>query len=256
MVKGIDVSGTQKDINWKEVKKDGIKFAILKIGNIYDAESNYVDSKFERNYEKCLENNISVGIYVYNYCNEIDTVIQGAEWIIEKLRNRKLQFPIYIDMEDKTLIKEGRKKLTDISIKFMEAIQENGYKAGVYANLNWFKNYLDSSKFLDYSIWVAQTEVEKCDYTENYDIWQFTHTGKINGIVGNVDVNYLINMNLLNVNENNEMVYIVQPGDNLTQIANKYNTTWQKIYTDNKIVIGNNPDLIQIGTKLIIKEDN
>lgn len=59
--------------------------------------------------------------------------------------------------------------------------------------------------------------------------------------------------NLLNNIIENKIIYIVQPGDNLTCIARKYNTTWQEIYNSNKEVIGNNPDLIQIGTKLIIK---
>ena len=169
------------------------------------------------------------------------------------MKNKKIQLPIYIDMEDSTLLQEGKEKLTNLCIEFLKIIKENGYKAGVYANLDWFKNYLDDSKFADFSIWVAQTEVNKCDYNGKYDIWQFTHEGQLNGIKGYVDIDYLMNDKLLNNIIENKIVYIVQPGDNLTYIARKYNTTWQEIYNSNKEVIGNNPDLIQIGTKLIIK---
>ena len=253
MVIGIDVSGNQGNIQWEEVKQANVKFAILKLGNIYDDEPNYVDSKFSRNYKECTKQNMNIGIYVYNYCNNIDSIIEGAKWVVNKMKNKKIQLPIYIDMEDSTLLQEGKEKLTNLCIEFLKIIKENGYKAGVYANLDWFKNYLDDSKFADFSIWVAQTEVNKCDYNGKYDIWQFTHEGQLNGIKGYVDIDYLKNDKLLNNIIENKIVYIVQPGDNLTYIARKYNTTWQEIYNSNKEVIGNNPDLIQIGTKLIIK---
>ena len=253
MIIGIDVSGNQGNIQWSQVKKSDVKFAILKLGNIYDDEPNYVDSEFSKNYKECIKQNMDIGIYVYNYCNNKDSIIKGAKWVVNKIKNKKIQLPIYIDMEDETLIKEGRDKLTNLCIEFLEIIKENGYKVGVYANLDWFKNYLDDSKFADFSIWVAQTEVNKCDYNKRYDVWQFTHKGKINGVKGYVDINYLVNNNLLNYKGENSITYIVQAGDNLTYIAQKYNTTWQKIYEENKSIIGNNPDIIQIGTKLVIK---
>lgn len=255
MIIGIDVSGNQGNIQWNQVKESNVKFAILKLGNIYDNEPNYVDSKFERNYKKSIEENLDIGIYVYNYCNNIDSIIKGAKWVLDKMKNKKIQLPIYIDMEDKTLIGEGKEKLSQLCIEFSKIIQDGGYKAGIYANLNWFKNCLEDSKFVEYSIWVAQTDVNKCDYNKRHDIWQFTHKGKIKGIEGIVDINYLVNNNLINNEIENRIIYIVQPGDNLTYIAKKYNTTWQKIYEDNKSIIGNNPDLIQVGMKLTIKEE-
>ena len=98
-------------------------------------------------------------------------------------------------MEDKTIKGEGKKSLTEQCVEFCNLIQKAGYKAGVYANLNWFKNYIDASK-LNCSIWVAQYN-NKCTYTGKYDIWQYSSSEKISGISGNVDVNYLYNESIM-----------------------------------------------------------
>ena len=67
-IKGIDVSEFQGNINWDKVKADGIKFAILKLANIYDYDTNYKDSKFDTNYKEAKKRGIKIGAYIYNYC--------------------------------------------------------------------------------------------------------------------------------------------------------------------------------------------
>lgn len=105
MKKGIDVSGFQGTINWEELKaNNSIDFAILKLGNIYDNQSNYLDSKFEYNYQKCISLDIPVGIYIYNYCNESANLLKGIEWFLNILQNRKLSLPIFLDMEKLLLL--------------------------------------------------------------------------------------------------------------------------------------------------------
>lgn len=201
MLKGIDVSGSQGNIDWEKVKNAGNSFAILKLGNIYDTDTNYIDSKFEQNYKNAISNGIKVGVYVYNYCNDINALQKGAKWAIDVLNKRKLDLPVYLDMEDKTIAVEGKNTLTQQCIEFAKIVKEARYKAGVYANLNWLKNYLDASKFdKDVSVWVAQY-YDKCEYTGTYDIWQYTSDGSVNGISGRVDMNYLYNENLINNTE-------------------------------------------------------
>lgn len=51
----------------------------------------------------------------------------------------------------------------------------------------------------------------------------------------------------------NKITYIVKKGDCLSAIAKKYNTSWRKIYEDNKNIIGDNPNIIKPGQVLIIK---
>lgn len=189
-IKGIDVSEFQGNIDWAKVKKDGIEFAILKLGNIYDYDTNYKDSKFDTNYKNAKAQGIKVGAYIYNYCNTVDTLKKGIEWALEKLGNKKLDLPIYLDMEDKDIQGETKATLTNQCNEFAKMIEAAGYRAGVYANLNWLENELNPDDFdKDISVWVAQYNNE-CQYEGKYDIWQYSSKGDVNGISGNVDMNY------------------------------------------------------------------
>ena len=204
MLKGIDVSGSQGNIEWTTLKeKTDTKFTIIKLGNIYDEDENYIDSKFEKNYKECIKNNIPVGVYVYNYCNSIETLKRGANWVLEVLNKRALNLPVYLDMEDKTIVSEGKEALTNQCNEFAKILTNAGYKVGVYANLNWFENYLEAKEFnSNISVWVAQYYKE-CEYEGKYDIWQYSSSGKVDGISGNVDMNYLYNENIIKNTDNN-----------------------------------------------------
>ena len=197
MLKGIDVSEFQGNIDWNKVKNDGVKFAILKLGNIYDTDTNYKDSKFETNYKNARANGIKVGAYIYNYCNTVENLKKGLDWAFEKLSGKELDLPIYLDMEDKTIAVETVDSLTNQCNEFAKIVKEKGYRAGIYANLNWLKNELDPDKFdKDISVWVAQYYKE-CQYEGKYDIWQYTSSGKVSGISGNCDMNYLYNEDIM-----------------------------------------------------------
>ena len=196
-IKGIDVSEFQANVDWNKVKNDGVKFVLLKLGNIYDTDANYKDSKFDTNYKKCKELGIKVGAYIYNYCNTLDNLKKGLKWAFEKLAGKELDLPFYLDMEDKTIAVETVDSLTKQCNEFAKLVKEKGYRAGVYANVNWLKNELNPSKFdKNLSVWVAQYYKE-CQYEGKYDIWQYTSSGKVNGISGNCDMNYLYNEDII-----------------------------------------------------------
>lgn len=197
MIKGIDVSEFQGKIDWDKVKKDGVEFALLKLGNIYDYDSNYKDSKFDTNYKKARAQGIKVGAYIYNYCNTVDTLKKGLEWAIGKLDGKKLDLPFYLDMEDKDIQGETKASLTNQCNEFAKYVKNKGYQAGVYANLNWLKNELNPDDFdKDISVWVAQYYKE-CQYTGKYDIWQYASDGSVSGVSGNYDMNYLYNEDII-----------------------------------------------------------
>lgn len=189
-IKGIDVSEFQGNIDWDKVKNDGVEFVILKLGNIYDYDENYKDSKFDTNYKNARAQGIKIGAYIYNYCNTVDTLKEGLKWAFEKLENKKLDMPIYLDMEDKDIQGESKATLTKQVNEFAKYVEGGGYRAGVYANVNWLKNELNPADFdKDVSVWVAQYYKE-CQYDKKYVIWQYTSRGKVDGISGNVDMNY------------------------------------------------------------------
>ena len=196
-IKGIDVSEFQGNIDWDKVENAGVEFAILKLGNIYDYDTNYKDSKFDTNYKNARAKGIKVGAYIYNYCNTVDTLNEGLKWALEKLGNKKLDLPIYLDMEDKDIQGESKASLTEQCNEFAKYVKSKGYEAGVYANVNWLKNELNPNDFdKKISVWVAQYYKE-CQYTGKYDIWQYASDGSVSGISGNCDVNYLYNEDII-----------------------------------------------------------
>ena len=100
-------------------------------------------------------------------------------------------------MEDKDIQGETKATLTNQCNEFAKYVKSKGYRAGVYANVNWLKNELNPSDFnKNISVWVAQYYKE-CQYTGKYDIWQYASNGKVSGISGNCDMNYLYNEDII-----------------------------------------------------------
>lgn len=188
---GIDVSKHQSKIDWEKAK-DKIEFAIIKLGNIFQNDTNNVDEQFERNYSECKRLGIPVGVYVYNYAKTTDKVQAGANFVVEKLKGKTLELPVYIDMEDSRIAPLGKERLTQICIEFNTIIEKAGYWAGVYTNRNWYDNYLNKEEIKKrYTTWIATYTSGTDKYKGEYDIWQNSSTGKIDGINGNVDTNYM-----------------------------------------------------------------
>ena len=200
--KGIDVSHYDGNINWRIVKEH-IDFAILRLGWIGNTHHE-LDTKFEIYYNECKREGIPIGIYVYNYCNSEDTVKSGAEWTVNQLKDKGIDLPIYIDMEDRSIENLGKDKLTSICIAFNTVIENAGYWAGVYANLNWYTNYLNKDTIkARYTTWVAHYGISQDRYVGQYDMLQYSDTGKISGISGNVDMDIMYRDLINEIKESN-----------------------------------------------------
>lgn len=201
--KGIDVSHFQGNIDWNKVKGN-IDFAILRLGWIGNNNNHTLDTKFEKYYNACKSTGIPIGIYVYNYCNSEDTVKSGAEWTVNQLKDKGIDLPIYIDMEDRSIENLGKDKLTSICIAFNTVIENAGYWAGVYANLNWYTNYLNKDTIkARYTTWVAHYGISQDRYVGQYDMLQYSDTGKISGISGNVDMDIMYRDLINEIKESN-----------------------------------------------------
>ena len=138
--KGIDVSQFQGNIDWNVVKEH-VDFAILRLGWIGNSNNHTLDRKFETNYNACKSAGIPIGVYVYNYCYTEEAAKNGAEWAVEQLKDKSIDLPVYIDMEDRSIEDLGKVKITNICIAFNTVVEDAGYTAGVYANLNWYTHY-------------------------------------------------------------------------------------------------------------------
>lgn len=266
MIKGIDISEHNGNIDMGKIKNDGIKFIILRLG--YGKNKNQIDKKFKTNYENAIKNNIPVGIYLYSYATNVNDAQKEAELILQNIKGLKIEYPIFIDMEDADNYKFKRKvsneMCVDICEKFCTTIENAGYYAGIYANLDWLINKLNNKKLDKFDKWIAQWN-DTCTYTKQYGMWQYSNKGQINGINGNVDLNYAIydypsiiknaKLNHLNEVDADITYYTVKPGDNLSTIAEQYNMTWQELYNINKNIIGDNSNLINVGLELKIRRN-
>jgi hypothetical protein len=105
-------------------------------------------------------------------------------------RGKKLKYPVYYDLEeDKLRDKISKQTIADIAQTFCDKLSAKGYTVGIYANKDWFTNYLTDSRFNNWTKWVAQYNTV-CNYKGKYDMWQCSSTGRVPGISGNVDLNY------------------------------------------------------------------
>lgn len=192
MYKGIDVSVHNGIIDWKKVKTL-IDFAILRIG-YGDNVKNQDDKKFYENLKGCIDNNIPFGVYLYSYATNrehLDSEIMHTKRILESMNIKP--FCVYFDMEDSTTEFLGKETLTEYALTYCREIKKLGYKTGVYANQNWFNNFLDCKRIYDdgNSIWCAKYSNNEPNIPAEYDIWQYTSDGFIDGIEGRVDKNYM-----------------------------------------------------------------
>lgn len=177
----IDVSEHQGVIDWEKVMYH-IDGAILRCGYGGDYEDQD-DSQFKRNADECTRLGIPFGVYLYSYAKSIQAAQYEADHVLRLIKGYKLAYPVYLDLEQPGT-ENGAVERAHV---FGDIIEEAGYWCGVYANLNWWENYLPG---LDrFTKWVAQYN-RVCEYTGSHlDIWQYTSKGSVPGIKGNVDMN-------------------------------------------------------------------
>lgn len=206
MKKIIDISQHQGNINLSETKASGIHDVILRVGWIGNRQNHTLDTKFINYIEQAIYNNMNIGLYVYSYCNKLDTLENGAYWVVKQFQNYKLHInlPVFLDLEDETISTLSKQELTNHGKRFCEIMKNNGYVAGVYANKYWWENKLNYNELKDYKIWLAQynNKIERPTVDFRVDLWQYTSSGKVAGINGNVDMNYCLECEE-NVNQEN-----------------------------------------------------
>lgn len=181
MAEGIDVSEWQGVIDWRRVKTD---FAVLRAG--YGRLPSQEDRYFRANCEGCTLNGIPFGAYWYSYAESADEASKEAEACLEVIRNRRFEYPIYYDIEEKRTLDTGRTEVSAIIRTFLDTLEQAGYFAGLYMSLDVLNAYTDEEIRSRYAVWVAGYGIPE---PEGYGMWQKSSTGRIDGIKGNVDIN-------------------------------------------------------------------
>lgn len=186
---GIDVSKWQGDIDYQKVKDEGVEFVYIKIGGQNGiGKDYYFDSKFERNIKGFNEVGIPVGLYFYTYADSIEEAEKQALWIIDNIKNYKIDLPIAYDWENWESFNKFHvsfNTLTKTALKFINTLELHGYQGMLYSSKNYLENIWLKN---DSKIWLAHY-ITKTNYEGEYTCWQRTSSAKISGITENtVDV--------------------------------------------------------------------
>lgn len=183
--KGIDVSRWQGTIDWEKVKADGIEFVMVGVGRY---KSNYVDVQLKNNLENANKYGIHVGVYLYSEAVTEEEAREEADFVLDQIEGYKISYPIAFDIEDTVHLALSTKKRTDIAIAFLEVIEEAGYHPMIYASENWFNTKMDLTRLTKYDKWVARW-ADSVSFSP-YTMWQYSATGTVKGISGDVDLDY------------------------------------------------------------------
>ncbi|OPJ60224.1 GH25 family lysozyme [Clostridium oryzae] len=182
-IKGIDVSKWQNRINWSKVKRSGVKFAMIRASY----GSSGVDQMFSANYASAKANGIAVGAYHYSYATTVSRANKEVNFFIKRLKGKKFEYPICVDVEDSCQRGLNKKKLTNIVLTYLRKLSKAGYYPMIYANRTWYTTELDDTRLKVYDHWLAQWGAS-ITYKGKVGMWQYTSSGKVKGINGRVDM--------------------------------------------------------------------
>lgn len=184
MIKGIDVSSYQGNIDW-DTADEQIDFAIIRCGfggNLTSQD----DNKYERNASECTRLGIPFGVYLYSYATTIAEAQSEVDHTLRLIKNKKLEYPVFLDVESEVMSKLDNETLTTVVEYYCKKIEEAGYYVGIYANLDWFINRLNSERLNSFDHWLAQWS-SKPTYQKPFGMWQYSSKLTLNGIDGFVD---------------------------------------------------------------------
>jgi GH25 family lysozyme M1 (1,4-beta-N-acetylmuramidase) len=194
---GIDISGWQGNFDLAQAVREGVKFVILKGGGGDDGL--YKDNRFEENYKKAKALGIPVGVYWFSKAlSESQAKIEAKYFYDNCLKGKQFELPIYIDVENRTQLAIGKRKLTDVIKAWLKTVRGYGYWVGIYSSMSYFNTYMYDDELSNYAHWIAQWSTSKPNYkpANAFGLWQFggeTNYIRSKYVAGQVvDQNYLM----------------------------------------------------------------
>ncbi|MBM6990288.1 MAG: hypothetical protein I3I98_02630 [Mobilibacterium timonense] len=197
-LKGIDVSYAQGAINWQQVASDGVQFAIIRAAyRGYGSGRIVADDWFSTNIRGAIAAGIKVGVYFFSQAVSEAEGREEAEFIVKQISGYDVALPVTIDTEYISGV-SARANALSVPVRtsavkgFCQRVVELGYTPMIYASTSWLNHSLDMSQLAGVKVWVAQY-YDHVTYSGPYTCWQYTSSGRVNGINGNVDMNYWYN---------------------------------------------------------------
>ena len=195
--KGIDVSYHQGEIDWQQVAQDGVEFAFLRVGiRGYGTGKVVLDEQFENNVKGALANGIKVGVYFYSQSVNQEEVLEEARVVLEQIAPYRVTGPVVYDAEkvdNSRTSNLSAAERTDMAITFCETVKEAGYRPMVYLNLDTAFTMVELERLEAYDKWFAHYGTDMY-YPYDYKIWQYSESGRVAGINGDVDLNISFEM--------------------------------------------------------------
>lgn len=192
-ISGIDISTYQGQPNFEKVKKAGVKFVMARAG----FGGGTVDNQFHRNARECNRCGIPLGGYWFSYALDPNQARQEARKCLEIIKNYRIEYPVCYDLEYDSERYSGQcgvtltsELMTSMAEAFLHEIESGGYYAMLYTNQDFYKNKFQMSRLRMYDLWYAEYN-SKC-HNEKAGIWQYSSSGRIDGIAGNVDLDYAL----------------------------------------------------------------
>lgn len=202
IIYGIDVSSHNGSINWSKVKAAGIQNVIIRVGYRGYGSSGSLneDSKFRTNISGAVNAGLNVGVYIFSQAITQQEAADEADFVLDRIKGYKITLPVVIDYEyaDTSSGTGGRlydanlsvSKATQICKAFARCVADEGYTPMIYANKSMLENRLNASELSSrYKIWLANYTT-RTSYAGQYDVWQYSSSGSVSGISGNVDCNF------------------------------------------------------------------
>lgn len=191
---GVDLSKYNGDVDFKKLKKAGVEYVMIRVGaRGYGSGQLILDEKFEEYMKGASEAGLDIGVYFYSQAISDAEIKEEAQFVMDALEPYDILYPVAYDMElvtnDTSRIESlTREDKTNIAKTFLDTLQAAGYKTILYGTKEWFLLKLDMTKMTGYDVWLSQ-EKDVPDYPYQFTMWQYTKSGKIDGIEGNVDMN-------------------------------------------------------------------
>lgn len=197
---GVDVSVYQGDIDWPMLAANNdMRFVIMRACKLATPDSEFfVDTKFEENYANARAIGLKVGVYCYCGADTREGILETTQQYIDTIQGKTFDYPVYLDVEADEMTVIPKEDLTEYLLEALGMLKDAGFHPGVYANLNWYTNFIDGGaiKAAGYDLWLARYthDCDIADFSADYSVWQYSNRGVYTGMTGtaiDLDVSYV-----------------------------------------------------------------